>query len=530
MARGHLAILFSVAVLLSPSNLPAESPRTVFLSRADYQDRVHAAWLGQIIAAMIGWPFEHQVAAVRFVDQFQKTYSSAPVDDDWYYEMVALRAFEKFGPGLTIEQLGRQWLENRCGSWGSSEQARLLLERGLNAPDTGHPRFNRLWFTIGPQFSSEIYGLLSPAQPNAAGRLARELGHINGYAEAVDGAVFVAAMVSLGFAETDPREIVRQAARMIHPDSPCRQCIDDVIALADKGAGPREIAEQVERRWHRIYPATNNAVANGGLVAIAVWFGEADFLKTINLAYQAADFTDADCNAANAAAVIGAMRGLKALPRDLVAQLHDRIAGTKLGPVNLTPPVDEKISELARRTAAIGESLLKKNGGRVDGDRLIIPVESVRTQPLEKFQLADLMKFWNPDWALDRAGFGGAGGGMAGLRGITYLDGEVLATYPDDEVRGVVLRRTIDRRGQPVLEAEVAAEPGRAWELEIYVENKMLFRKLIEGKERELRWEHVRVPIPDLGTDRLNLRLYQRVLIPGKLSGNAYWKHLHISE
>jgi len=41
----------------------------------------------------------------------------APVDDDYYYEMVRLRAFEKYGIGLTVEQLGQQWLENNAGSW-----------------------------------------------------------------------------------------------------------------------------------------------------------------------------------------------------------------------------------------------------------------------------------------------------------------------------------------------------------------------------------------------------------------------------
>ena len=42
------------------------------------------------------------------------------------------------------------------------------------------------------------------------------------------------------------------------------------------------------------YPATNNAVVNGGLVATAVWFGRGDFQKTIELTVHAADFADAD--------------------------------------------------------------------------------------------------------------------------------------------------------------------------------------------------------------------------------------------
>ena len=53
--------------------------------------------------------------------------------------------------------------------------------------------------------------------PNVAGEIAHEYGHVNGFAEATDDAVFVAGMVSLGFVETDPKAIVRKAATLIHP-------------------------------------------------------------------------------------------------------------------------------------------------------------------------------------------------------------------------------------------------------------------------------------------------------------------------
>src|SRR5262249_19988863 len=363
----------------------------------------------------MGFPFEHKPASTHWVEKFPKKYEHAIVDDDWYYEMVAIRGFERFGIGMTVEQLGRQWAENWAGSWGSSEQARLLLMRGLKAPDTGHPRYNKLWFTIGPQFSSDAYGLLAPALANLAGRLARDLGHVNGYAEGTDGAVFVAGMVSLAFCEMDPRQIVRRASQLIHPASPYRQCLDQVISMAEGGQTPSKIAQAVEDRWHHEYPATNNAVANGGLVAIGTWFGEGNFLKTVNLVYQSADFTDADCNAANAAAVVGAMKGMRSLPTHLVAELNDRIVGSEMGGVKLTPPVDEKISDLAKRTAKVGEQFLAAHGGSINNQVLAIPAQDIVTQPAELFSLSDLMTHWNPDWKLERAGFGGAGGGLKGL-------------------------------------------------------------------------------------------------------------------
>jgi hypothetical protein len=496
----------------------------------EYTDRVQAIWTAQIIAVLLAWPHEHQTASVLWLHDYPREYTTAPVDDDWYYEMCAIRGFEKYGIDMTASQLGAQWLENNCGSWGSSEQALFALRRGIKPPDTGHPRYNKLWFTIGPQFSSEVYGALAPGMPNLAGRLARKFGHVNGYAEAVDGAVFMAGMVSLGFVEKDPRVVVRKAACLIHPSSPYRQCLDQVITSAERGKTFEEVVAQVEDRWHLEYPATNNAVANGGIVAACLWFGKGDFLATVNLAARAADFTDADCNAANAAAVLAAMNGMAALPKHLVLLLGDRIVGDKMGPVKLTPPVDERLTDLAKRTAAIGEKMLKAHGAKRDDRAIVVGIEEAVQQPPELFKLADLTRYWNSDWTLERAGFGGAGGGMSGIRGITHLDGDVLATYPRDEVRGVVLRRTVKLGERPMLAFQAGVDPGRAWELNVYVGNKLLKNQVIAAPPgaTERHWERLSFDLSSQQGQTVQLRLYQRVLLAGRTAGNAYWKDLMV--
>jgi hypothetical protein len=521
-----LQIMGTAALLLQST----ASAKTLQLGRADYLDRVEAAWTAQIIACLMGFQFEHKVASVEWVDNYPRKYEVAPADDDWYYEMCAIRAFEKHGIGLTVEQLGEQWKENACGSWGSSEQARLNLLKGIKAPACGHPRYNKLWFTIGPQFSAEVYGLLAPGMPNLAARLAREYSGVNGYGEAVDGAVFMAAAVSLGFVEHDPRVIVRKAAQIIHPESPFREMLDEAVALAESGKlTPEQIASALEDHWHIEYPASNNAVANGALVVVGLWFGEGDFLKTLNVIYRAADFTDADCNAANAAAVIGAMHGMKTLPRNLVEAFGDRIADDKLGKVELTPPVDEKISDLARRTTAIGAKFLLENDVKLKGDTFLIPQQNSITQPAELFRLGDLMQYWNRDWTLERAGFGGAGGGIGNIRGNTHLEDDVLATWPRDTVRGVVIRRVMKLSNQPSLTFEVGVDTGRAWELEVYANNKRMTKRLINGgpvQTGERKWQVVEVDLKEFAGKQTELRLYQLVLLADKIPGNAYWKNL----
>lgn len=214
----------SIAVMLCGAIAAGQAPR-LQMPLEEYEDRVHAGWLGEIGATLMGFQFEHKPASVVRVDKIPARFNEIPVDDDYYYELVALRGFEKYGLDMTVQQLGQQWKENAAGSWGSSEQARLLLQKGVQAPETGHPRYNRLWFSIGPQFSADIYGMVAPGMPNLAAKLARQYGHVNGYAEGVDGAVFMAGMVSLAFVEKDPREIVRKAAQLIHPSSPYRQCL-----------------------------------------------------------------------------------------------------------------------------------------------------------------------------------------------------------------------------------------------------------------------------------------------------------------
>jgi len=540
MRKRRSAFLFSIFLLACLTFPPFFSqastdspPKILVLSRAEYLDRIQAIWTAQMIAQMTGVRFEHQQASSLPVTPLSHLPGYAPVDDDYYYEMVAIRAFEKYGIDLTVEQLGQQWLENNAGSWGSSEQALMLLKRGIKPPNTGHPRYNKLWWTIGPQFSSDLYGALAPGMPNVAGAMARNLGHINGFAEGTDGAVFVSGMISLAFTEIDTRSIVRKAASLIHPDSPYRKCLDMIIEMADSGSTPDQIFRAIDERWGIEYPATNNAVVNGGIVAISVWFGDGDFGKTLQLAVHAADFADTDCNAANSSSVVAALHGMTALPVEQVTELHDRIQGKEMGPLQLTPPVDESIAELARRTQSIGEAILIAHGASEDGNYLRIPVQDPLTQPAELFRLADLTKFWNPDWALERSGFGGAGGGMAGIRGITYLDGHVLATYPRDEVRGTVLKRTIHLGPTPWLNFKAGVDVGRAWQLQVYVNDKKIFDKLIEGvfeshQPDSRHWEEVHLDLSEDKNQTVVLRLYQRVLVPHHEAGNAYWRELTV--
>ena len=107
---GALVTLASGAIAARlPGNGSAKAAPSAALSMspAEYEDRVRAAWYGQIAGTLMGFAFEHRAAATAPVDRIPDSYTNIPVDDDWYYEMVAVRAFERFGIGMSAAQLGR---------------------------------------------------------------------------------------------------------------------------------------------------------------------------------------------------------------------------------------------------------------------------------------------------------------------------------------------------------------------------------------------------------------------------------------
>ena len=133
------------------------------------------------------------------------------------------------------------------------------------------------------------------------------------------------------------------------------------------------------------------------------------------------------------------------------------------------------------------------------------------------------MQYWNPDWELDGAGFGYP----SGFRGATRLEDDVLATYPRDEVRGVVLRRSVKLSDKPVLRFEAGARAGRAWTLNVWVDNQRIDERLIEGGQSGRKWQKVRIDLSRFAARKAHLRLYQLVPMRSRRPpGSAYWRNL----
>lgn len=528
---------------------------TLRLSKEEYTDKIKAMWLGQIVAVQMGLQFEHKPAAVKNITGYPGSKISelvknggSTVDDDWYYEMCALEGFEKYGQDMTVEELGEVWLRFNMGTFGSAYYTRQALLKGHRGAEAGSPRYNRMWFTVGNQNRSDLIAMITPGMPNLTGRISRELGHINSYAEGTDGGVLMGAIESIAFYEKDIRNAVEKGVLILDPESPHRQCTEKIIEMYKEGKSFIEAAEYVEAFWGIEYPGTNSAVWNAGFAIIAMYYGGGDFWKSVNIGYQASDYSDADCAAANVVTVLAAIHGMDLFPKELIDPINNRIKGEYYGYTKLNPAVDISLDELTERTVRIGIDMLVANGARYDGKTILIPVQKVIVQQeREYFHPNEFTKWWNPDWTLSRAGFGAPGGGVRGIRGGTFLDGDILSTYPRDEVRGVRLSCTRKIHPGEKFHMEVAADPGRIWKLSVYADHERLYTSLIDGgkalewpdikadaypqplEEYEKsaavrRWKKVEVDLSKYAGSTVVIRLYQDILVRNGFPGNAYWR------
>jgi ADP-ribosylglycohydrolase len=532
---GAIATVGTGSMLTKPAGADALRLPTAFnesagtgafrrIAVAEYQDRVLGAFLGKIVGTIFGFPFEGRSEnVVNRLDRLLRHDTVAPVDDDYYYEMVAVYGFERHGIQMTIEQLGDMWKEYQAGTWGSSQQARLLLEKGIKAPQTGEPRYNQWFHTIGPQFSSGTYGMITAGMVNLAGEKARYYSHVNGYAEGCDGAVFVAACTSEAFFETNTEKIVRQAAQLISPRSNYRKAIDLVLEGYARNRDWRELANESENLWRPDYPQLNNSVANGALCALALLYGKGDWLSTVNIVTATDDFTDADCNADVVSSVVAAMHGSKVIPQGFVQQLHDRIHGTGMGPLKFNRVIEERISAFAERISAVGRKMLLANGAREESGYLLIPQQQVKEQPLEWFDINDYAGLWSPGWQMAQASRGGPGN--------TYLQWETdtLVTFPRD-TRPCRLERQLQvPAGKPSLRLQVGSVPGAPWRLQVFVDDDALLTQIIiaDSMEMQVEYQDVWVDLSQYAGQNIKLRLYHWLIVGG-VPGSAYWRSVEV--
>jgi hypothetical protein len=98
-----------------------------------------------------------------------------------------------------------------------------------------------------------------------------------------------------------------------------------------------------------------------------------------------------------------------------------------------------------------------------------------------------------------------------------------------------LLYRTLHLSGIEQLTFEAGADAGSEWHLVVFVDNKKLLDREIDGgplpsgnAAPNRHWEKVSLDLGSFANRAVTLRLYDLVLVPNRYAGNSYWRRIEV--
>ena len=488
-------VLLCVAASTAPNpSVSAQKKRIATLSKEEYLDKVHGWWLGKIIGVTAGLPFEFTMPwpprEVSFYTQ-DPLPAYARDNDDLYVGLTYLLAVERYGPGLSQEQMAAEFLYRLHPSrlWLANKEAYENLHAGIPPPKTGHPFFNRYFSTIDAQIENDIWGVICPGMINTACEYADRASHITNYADGACGGVFAAALASGAFFEDDIGELVEAALATIPPESDYAAAVRDVIRWhGEDPSSWKATREKIKSKWQDEKKKDEySAVINGASVVMALLYSGGDFDTAVTIGTMGG--WDCDCNPSTAGGVLGIMRGARAIPEKWNI-FNDTYRNETLRGI----PEWVKISDLAEKTAEIGGKVVLAHGGREEKGGYVIemeePVLAMKAErPREEMKkdsrewamlsmekLQNELRLWNPDVTMKNCAADGSTGLLDEFQGKRY----VFKTAPRAPSRPCVLSLAhvpgMGGGGDAFLDISVSSgdDETNEWDLSVRVDGKLL--------------------------------------------------------
>ncbi len=311
-----------------------------------YLEKVYAGFLGMNVGIRLGAPVEPSFWSYERIRRFYgdirgyvKPFRHFAADDDANGPVYFLRALDDMRrPGEPAAQdVAEAWLNYAregvglywWGGYGVSTEhtAWLNLESGIPAPLSGSAEVNgkTLAEQIGGQIFVDTWGLVAPCDPPRAARYARTAASVSHDGEALNGAAFMAAAISRAFESEDTRDIAAAALAQLPEDCLYRRVFDAVRAFHGRFPDDwRACREMLEREWgYDRYPGACHVIPNAGVCALALYYGESDFSRTVEIATMCS--WDTDCNAGNLGTILGVARGLGGIPWHYRGPVNDEI-------------------------------------------------------------------------------------------------------------------------------------------------------------------------------------------------------------
>ena len=177
--------------------------------------------------------------------------------DDLYVGMTMAETMDRLGFDATVEQYGEAFRDSQYDLWHANAGARRLLNLGIKAPMSGHPKYNIHANDIDFQIEADFIGLMSPGLPRESNKYCDRVGRVMNHGDGLYGGMFVSGMYTAAFFERDVRKVVAQGLACLPPESGYARIIRDVLDWSAKYPDD----------WKTDVAARRGQVGYGGLVS-----------------------------------------------------------------------------------------------------------------------------------------------------------------------------------------------------------------------------------------------------------------------
>ena len=307
------AFIAGLIVIVSCKNSP-EGFRTI--KPAVLKDKIAGGWAGKMIGVTYGAPTEFRAQDKIFSDSIKwkpSDIKGSMWQDDIYVQLTFLMSMDKYGIYAPAKKFQEMFAKAGYPLWHANMQARKNYYDSIFVPASGSPEYNLHADDIDFQIEADYIGFMCPGMPQTASAIAEKIGHIMNFGDGVYGGIFVGALYSEAFFESDILKIIEKALGSIPAESDYSKIIMDVIKLYQQYPGDWKATwKELEAKWGDVdicgAGSTFNidAKLNGAYIVIGLLYGEGDPLKTLEITTRCGQ--DSDCNPSNAMAVLGVIK------------------------------------------------------------------------------------------------------------------------------------------------------------------------------------------------------------------------------
>lgn len=270
----------------------------ISLSFDEYIQKVKGCYLGKAVGGTLGMPFEGNLSS-QTLTYYKNIPDTMIPNDDVDLQVVYTETLYRFGLPVNRCQLADAWAHLRFGP-DEYGVAKYHLNKGFYPPVSG--AFEN-YFTrgMGAAIRSELWACMAPGDPSLAATLAREDACIDHNGDGIDAAVFLAALQSAAFTESDREKLLSTAFSFIPENGILSTALHDVILWWQQTSELFTVREKILQKYANVN--WTDITVNLSFILLGWLAGGKDFGKaicsTVNCGY------DADCTGATLGALLG---------------------------------------------------------------------------------------------------------------------------------------------------------------------------------------------------------------------------------